>query len=138
MGSESFVSTYNTNRKDATLMALDDSAVGSVLLQIAPTMKTWAGSSANLLAALTKIRGQKARRLRPLAEDRDTVLQRVAPRRATALHAWFIHSIHQELRETSHCHHEGRDSDYSSVRCNTNACRELELASKFRLFQRQV
>ncbi|HKI19817.1 MAG TPA: hypothetical protein VKA15_18155, partial [Isosphaeraceae bacterium] len=32
--SESFLSTYKANRRDATLMALEDSAVGSALLQI--------------------------------------------------------------------------------------------------------
>jgi hypothetical protein len=81
-GSESFVSTYNTNRKDATLMALDDSAVGSVLLQIAPTMNTWAGSSANLLAALTKIAGKKlaaSARWPKTATQFSNELRRVAP-----------------------------------------------------------
>jgi len=80
--SESFLSTYHSNRKDATLTALDDSAVGSVLLQIAPTMKPWSGSSANLLAALTKIAGKKlavSARWPKTATQFSSELRRVAP-----------------------------------------------------------
>ena len=81
--SESFLSTYNDNRKEATLMVLDDSAVGSVLLQIAPMKSTtWAGSSAELLAVLTKFVGKKvaaSARWPKTATQFSNELRRVAP-----------------------------------------------------------
>jgi hypothetical protein len=41
------------------LTALEDSAVGGIVLQIAPETTTWEGSSAELLAALTNLVGKK-------------------------------------------------------------------------------
>jgi hypothetical protein len=57
--SESFLSTYHANRKEATSLALEDSAVGSILLQIAPQTSTWAGTCTELHAGLAKLVGKK-------------------------------------------------------------------------------
>jgi hypothetical protein len=60
--SDSFQATYNANRKEATLTLLEDSALGSILLQLAPQTTMWVGSSAELLAALTNMVGKKVAR----------------------------------------------------------------------------
>jgi hypothetical protein len=59
--SESFLWTYNDNRREATLMALEDSALGSVLLRLqsAKFSPMWAGSAAELHAETTKWAGMK-------------------------------------------------------------------------------
>jgi hypothetical protein len=57
--SESFLSTYTANRREATLMALEDSAVVDALLQIPMKSTAWAASSAELLNLLTKFVGKK-------------------------------------------------------------------------------
>jgi hypothetical protein len=57
--SDTFLSTYNANRKEATLTVLDDSAVGTALLQIGMQSTQWVGSSAELLDLLTKFVGKK-------------------------------------------------------------------------------
>jgi hypothetical protein len=59
--SESFLSTYNENRREATLMALEDSALGSVLLrfQTATFSPMWAGSAAELYAETMIWAGKK-------------------------------------------------------------------------------
>jgi len=110
MGVRDFLSTYNTNRKDATLTALDDSAVGRVLLEIAPGNDVVGGSRRRATPRSHENGGQEGRRLRPLAKDsRFSFPTRCA--RATAIHAWFIHSIQQDSGPTSRRHHEGRGSD---------------------------
>jgi len=57
--SDTFLSAFNDNRQDATLMALEDSAVGNVLLEIAMGMTTWEGSAAELHYDLTRCVGKK-------------------------------------------------------------------------------
>jgi hypothetical protein len=57
--SDSFLSTYHANRKEATSLALEDSAVGSILLQLAPQTTKWVGTSTELLAALAEVAGKK-------------------------------------------------------------------------------
>ncbi len=69
--SEAFLSMYNQNRREATLMALEDSALGSVLLRLqsATFSPMWAGSAAELLRRNHEMGGQETRQLRPLAQD---------------------------------------------------------------------
>ena len=50
---ETFLSTYSANRQEATVPALEDSAVGTALLEIASSLEEWSGSPARLLAKLT-------------------------------------------------------------------------------------
>jgi hypothetical protein len=47
-----FLADYSDNRREATMTQLEDSAVGTVLLQLAPHMSDWTGSPAQLLTAL--------------------------------------------------------------------------------------
>jgi hypothetical protein len=56
---DTFLSTYNANRKEATFSALDDSAVGTAMLQIEMDSTQWVGSSTELLDYLTKFVGKK-------------------------------------------------------------------------------
>jgi hypothetical protein len=58
---ESFLSTYNANRREATLMALDDSALGSLLLKVRlqSPMWVWTGTSAELYDLTTQWAGKK-------------------------------------------------------------------------------
>jgi hypothetical protein len=80
--SESFLSTYKANRREATLMALEDSAVVNALLQIPMKSTMWACSSAELLNLLTKFVGKKvaaSARWPKTATQFSNELRRVAP-----------------------------------------------------------
>jgi len=48
-----FLSTYSANRQEATVPALEDSAVGTALLAIAGALDEWSGSPARLYQKLT-------------------------------------------------------------------------------------
>jgi hypothetical protein len=77
-----FLKTYNTNRKEATLTTLDDSAVGMILLELAPRLTRWEVSSTELLAKLTMVAGKKlaaSARWPKTAHQLSNELRRVAP-----------------------------------------------------------
>ena len=57
-GNDTFMSTYDANRKEATELLLDDSTVANVLQQISRTGINWYGTPLNLYLALTKIVGK--------------------------------------------------------------------------------
>ena len=59
-GAETFMSTYDDNRKEATELLLDESTVANVLLRIARKGINWSGTPMNLFHALTKIAGKAA------------------------------------------------------------------------------
>lgn len=56
---DSFRATYDANRREATLMALEDSVLGSLLLRVPLTWPGWMGSSAELHHLATKWAGKK-------------------------------------------------------------------------------
>ncbi len=88
---DTFLSTYNTNRKQATLTVLEDSAVGDILLQIAPNVTKWGGTCTELLAWLTKLVGKKiatSARWPKTATKFSNELRRVAPQ--LYMHGLFI------------------------------------------------
>jgi hypothetical protein len=49
-----FLHDYEDNRREATMTQLEDSIVGSILLQLSPRMKDWTGTPAQLLSALSQ------------------------------------------------------------------------------------
>ena len=56
-GAETFLSTYNDNRKAATDPLLDDSPVAAALLALGPRGVDWSGTPAELYRAASKIAG---------------------------------------------------------------------------------
>jgi hypothetical protein len=59
-GTDTFMTTYDTNRKEATELLLDDSTVANVLLKIARNGVNWFGTAQNLYQSLLKIAGKGA------------------------------------------------------------------------------
>ena len=56
-GAETFLSTYNDNRRHASAGMLDDSPVAGALLELARDGVAWSGSPAELYRAASKIAG---------------------------------------------------------------------------------
>jgi hypothetical protein len=59
-GTDTFMTTYDTNRKEATELLLDDSTVANVLLKIARNGVNWSRTAQNLSQGLLKIAGKEA------------------------------------------------------------------------------
>jgi hypothetical protein len=79
-GAGAFLATYDTNRKEATELLLDDSTVANVLLRIARNGINWCGTPMNLFHALTKIAGNGARGRWPKTSSMfGNELRRIAP-----------------------------------------------------------
>ncbi len=57
--SGTFLAEYNTNRKNATLTELEDSAIGAALLISLSQVRRWVGTPAKLHEALTEIVGKR-------------------------------------------------------------------------------
>ncbi len=53
-GQDAFLTAYNTNRREAAAPALEESAVGTAMLEIADCFEEWSDTPAALLGKLTK------------------------------------------------------------------------------------
>ena len=97
-GAETFMSTYNDNRKEATEVLLEDSPVATVMLALARKGINWSGTPLELYEAVVKIAGNT---LGPqLAQNDQHVRQRIAPHRSPASLARTFHHFRAERRRT--------------------------------------
>ena len=60
-GADTFMATYNDNRKEATAVVLDDSPVATAALALARTGIEWAGTPRALYQAMSNFEGNTAR-----------------------------------------------------------------------------
>jgi hypothetical protein len=79
-GAETFLSTYNTNRKEATEAMLEDSLVATIMLMLARNGITWSGTPLELYRTVSKIDGIAARPRWPkTVSEFGNELRRIAP-----------------------------------------------------------
>ena len=90
-GTDTFITTYKDNSKEATQILLEDSPVATVVIALARKGVDWSGKPQDLYNAVVKVTGQTLGPRWP--QNNQQVWQRIAPHCSPASTAWNLHQF---------------------------------------------